>query len=148
MIEAGAVGSLPRVSQEVLRVRVLGFPGGSDGKESVCSAGNLGSIPWRREWLHPPVSLPGEFYGQRSLVGYSPWSCKESGTDTTEPLTLSVQPGRARLLSWLLQQLTQPSCTAYLENKDRGDNSEKHLLSFFSCSLDWQKIERTNNAQC
>ena len=50
MIEAGAAGSLPRVSQEVLRVRVLGFPGGSDGKESVCSAGNLGSIPWRREW--------------------------------------------------------------------------------------------------
>ena len=103
MIEAGAVGSLPRVSQEVLRVRVLGFPGGSDGKESVCSAGNLGSIPWRRERLHTPVSLPGDFYGQRSLVDYSPWGRKESGTDTTEPLTFSVQPGRARLLSWVLQ---------------------------------------------
>jgi len=24
---------------------LLGFPGGSDGKESACSAGNLGSIP-------------------------------------------------------------------------------------------------------
>ena len=23
-----------------------GFPGGSDGKESACSAGDLGSIPW------------------------------------------------------------------------------------------------------
>ena len=23
----------------------MGFPGGSDGKESACSAGNLGSIP-------------------------------------------------------------------------------------------------------
>ena len=22
--------------------------------------------------------LPGEFHGQRSLVGYGPWSCKES----------------------------------------------------------------------
>ena len=34
-------------------------------------------IPWRREWLPTPVFLPGEFYRQRSLVGYSPWGCKE-----------------------------------------------------------------------
>ena len=33
-----------------------------------------------------PVFLPGEFHGQRSLVGYSPWGSKES--DTTERLTL------------------------------------------------------------
>ena len=26
-----------------------------------------------------PVFLPGEFHGQRSLVGYSPWSHKELG---------------------------------------------------------------------
>ena len=32
-----------------------------------------------------PVSLPGEFHGQRSLAGYSPWGCKES--DSTEQLT-------------------------------------------------------------
>ena len=31
--------------------------------------------------------LPGKFHGQGSLVGYSPWSCKESAM--TEPLTLS-----------------------------------------------------------
>ena len=24
-----------------------------------------------------PVFLPGEFHGQKSLVGYSPWDCKE-----------------------------------------------------------------------
>ena len=23
-------------------------------------------IPWRREWLHTPIFLPGEFHGQRS----------------------------------------------------------------------------------
>ena len=45
-------------------------------------------IPWKREWLPTPVFLPGEFYGQRSLVGYSPWSHKES--DMTERLTLSL----------------------------------------------------------
>ena len=43
-------------------------------------------IPWRREWLLTPVFLPGEFHGQGSLEGYSPWSCKES--DTAEQLTL------------------------------------------------------------
>ena len=35
-----------------------------------------------------PVFLPGEFYGQRTLVGHSPSGCKES--DTTEQLTLSL----------------------------------------------------------
>ena len=33
-------------------------------------------IPWRREWQSTPVLLPGEFHGQRSLVGYSPWGPK------------------------------------------------------------------------
>ena len=45
-------------------------------------------IPWRREWLPTPIFLPGEFHGQRSLVGYSPWDYKE--LDTTEQLTLSL----------------------------------------------------------
>jgi len=36
----------------------------------------------RRKWQSPPVFLPGESHGQRSLGGYSPWGRKES--DTTE----------------------------------------------------------------
>ena len=31
-----------------------------------------------------PVFLPGEFHGQRSLIGYSPWGCKDS--DRTKQL--------------------------------------------------------------
>ena len=46
----------------------------------------VGKTPWRRAWQLTPVSLPGESHGQRSLVGCSPWGCKESGT--TEQLTL------------------------------------------------------------
>ena len=34
------------------------------------------SIPWRREWQPIPVFLPEKSYGQRSLVGYSPWCPK------------------------------------------------------------------------
>ena len=48
----------------------------------------FGKIPWRSDWLPAPVFLPGEFHGQRSLVGYSPWGCKE--LDMTELLTLSL----------------------------------------------------------
>ena len=38
----------------------------------------VGKIPWRREWLHAPVFLPGEFHKQRSLAVYSPWGQKDS----------------------------------------------------------------------
>ena len=44
----------------------MGFPGGSDGKECACNAGNLGSIPglgmipWKRAWQPTSVFLPGE----------------------------------------------------------------------------------------
>ena len=33
-------------------------------------------MSWRREWIFTPVFLPGEFHGQRSLLGYSPWGCR------------------------------------------------------------------------
>ena len=42
-------------------------------------------IPWRRAWLPTTVFLPGEFHGQRSLVGYSPGDHKE--LDRTERLS-------------------------------------------------------------
>ena len=38
----------------------------------------------RRHWQPTPVLLPGKSHGQRSLVGYGPWGCKE--LDTTERL--------------------------------------------------------------
>ena len=44
--------------------------------------GWVGKILWRRKWQPTAVLLPGKSHGQRSLVGYSLWGCKES--DTTE----------------------------------------------------------------
>ena len=41
-----------------------------------------GRFPWRRAWQPTPVFWPGEFHGQRSLAGYSPWGHTE--LDTTE----------------------------------------------------------------
>ena len=45
------------------------------------------SLKWRRKWQLTPIFLPGEFHGQRSLAGYSPWGCKT--LDTTERLSLT-----------------------------------------------------------
>ena len=48
-----------------------------------CSCGSV-SVGGRRQWHPTPVRLPGKSHGWRSLVGCSPWGCKES--DTTEQL--------------------------------------------------------------
>ena len=62
------------------------FPGDSDCKESACNAGDLGSIPGLgrspggghgNSLQYPCLENP---HGQRSLAGYSPWGCKQSGT--------------------------------------------------------------------
>ena len=69
------------------------FPGGASGKESTCQCRRckrhrfdpwVGKIPWRRKRQPTPVLLTGKFRGQRSLIGYSPWGCKE--LDMTEQL--------------------------------------------------------------
>ena len=48
---------------------------------------SLEDNPGEREWLPNSIFLPGEFHELRSVEGYSPWGCKESGG--TEPLTFS-----------------------------------------------------------
>ena len=69
------------------------LPWCSDGKESACNAGDLGSIPGSRRFpgegngYSLQYSWPGEFHGQRNMAGYIPWGHKES--DTTERLILS-----------------------------------------------------------
>ena len=49
----------------------MGFPGGSDGKESTLNARDPGLIPESEDSLEKGC-LPGEFHGQRSLAGHSP----------------------------------------------------------------------------
>ena len=69
----------------------LGFPGGTDGKESSCHVGDLGSIPGLGRSPGGGHGNPLQYsclentHGQRSLVGYSPWGHRES--DMTERLT-------------------------------------------------------------
>ena len=71
-----------------LTLLLMSFPGGSDGKESACNTGNLGSIPELGRSPGGGHGNPLQYtclenpHGQRNLVGYSPWGRKDS--DTTE----------------------------------------------------------------
>ena len=67
---------------------IKGFPGDSDGEESTCSAGDLGSTPGLGRSPGGGHGNPLLYFclenphGQRSLLGYIPWGLKE--LDTTE----------------------------------------------------------------
>ena len=92
------------------------MPGGSDGKVSACNVGDLASIPGSErssgegnKWQSTPALLSGKSHGRRSLIGYSPWGCKES--DMTERLHfhfLSFKPlfTRIDLAGFLLYSVT------------------------------------------
>ena len=76
---------------------VYGLPRWLSGKESVCQCKRCGFCPWvqkilrRRKWHPTLVFLTGEFHGQRSTLGYSPWGCKESD-NWRRPLLLKNNP--------------------------------------------------------
>ena len=83
----------------------------------------LGDLDWwqsqfytytrRRQWHPTPVLLPRKSYGQRSLVGCSPWGFEES--DTTERLRFHFS------LSCIGEGNGNPLQSSCLENpRDRG----------------------------
>ena len=86
--------SLSRASQVVLEIEE---PPCKSSRRKRCEFDHwVGKILWRRAWQPTPVFLPGDFHGQRSLVGYSPWSHKEP--DTTEQLSTALkQPNSSSL---------------------------------------------------
>ena len=71
--------------------RVESFSSGSDCEESACSVGDLGSISGLGRSPRDGNGYPLQYFclenphGQGSLVGYSPWGCKE--LDMTERLS-------------------------------------------------------------
>ena len=56
----------------------------------------VGNILWRREWQPTAVLLPGEFHGQRNLVGYSTWGHRRVRHDWA---TFTFLRGKSRLFS-------------------------------------------------
>ena len=84
-----------------LTYTITGFPGGSDGKESACNAGDWGLIPGSRRRPGKGNGYPLRYsFLENSmteeLAGHSSWSHKES--DTTEWLTLRNKYTHSRTL--------------------------------------------------
>ena len=56
-------GRRRRKKKKLGKLQILCFPGGLDGKQSACNAGDsglipgLGRFPWKREWLPIPAIL-------------------------------------------------------------------------------------------
>ena len=70
----------------------LGFPGGSDSKESTCNAGDLGSIPGLGRSPGGGNSYSLQYSGLENSMEYIvPWGHKE--LDMNERLSLSMPPG-------------------------------------------------------
>ena len=119
----------------------VGFPGGTSGKESSCQCRRhgfdpwVGKIPWRRAWQPTPVFLPGEFHGQRSLVGYSPWGHKES--DMTERLHFHFS------LSCIGEGNGNPLQCSCLENPRDGG---AWWAAVYGVAQSWTRLKRLSSS--
>ena len=89
----------------------------------------VGKISWRMEWIPTPVFFPGEFHGQRSLVGYGLLGRKE--LDTTEWLTYTHTPYDKYTYNMLD---TFPKYTLVIFNPH--DNLIRKILFSFCWSLE------------
>ena len=85
-----------------------GLPKWYSGQESTCQSKRhrfypwIRKIPWSRKWKPTSVSLPGESYGQRSLVSYSPWGCKGVGHDWARARETVFRKNTQRWMLWNL----------------------------------------------
>ena len=126
----------------------MGFPGGSDSKESTCNSRDPDSNCNSRDpdSITGLVRSPGKGndnpfqysclenpHGQRSLVGYSPWDCKES--DTTEQLTLlhyhswTHQKQVFKMSPW---NFLQGSASTDREEREKRKTAERNKFDLFS----------------
>ena len=118
-----------------------GFPGGSDGKEYTCNAGDLVQFLGQEDSLEKGMathssSLASFLHGVRSLVGPSPWGCKE--LDTTEGLKKKKKKNWGCNPKDLVpQNLKTPEQEEALESTHSGCEGQvrKWLLGWFPLSV-------------
>ena len=90
--------------------QLMDFPGGSDGKESACSAEPgfslwVEKIPWRREWQPTPVFLPGVSLRTKEPVGLHTVHevAKSRHNCVTNTFTVAAMcPGCDLVIAWLI----------------------------------------------
>ena len=125
----------------------MGFPDGSDGKESARNARHLGSIPGLGRSPggghgNPlQCSLLENLHGQKSPGGYSPWGCKES--DMTEQLSLANLSNTVTLTSGILEcsmtrlfkGILRPHCTSIANSRYHPGSSRPAVKDLVGVAL-------------
>ena len=113
-------------------------PGGTSGKEPACQCRRrkrrgfdpwVWKIPWRRKWQPPPVLLPGEFHGQRSL-----WATVRG----------AAQSGLR--LKRLSTHAEGPSCRA-ASQPSRPTVHARHRASVQTVSITWPALPHSAHSQ-
>ena len=90
-------------------------------------------IPWRKEWQPTSVFLPGEFHGQRSLVGYSSQGHKELDT-----IAFSLLATVSRRKKWS----SMPKCTGKLRwSIESLDSTREILVEWWRQKPYWKQSE-------
>ena len=89
---------------------LLGFPCGSAGKESACSAGDLGLIPGLGRAPGEGKGYPLWYSGLENSVDciVSPWGCKESET-TERLLSVFISMALRHLILWIHSNISEMS---------------------------------------
>ena len=93
---------------------------------------NASRVLGRRQWHPTPILLPGKSHGQRSLVGCSPWGCKES--DTTEWLPFHFS------LSCIGEGNDDPLQCSCLENPRDGGAWWAAIYGVTQSRTDWSNL--------
>ena len=75
-----------------------------------------------------PVSLPGEFYGERSLVGYSPWGSQRVGHNWVTEHGYTHSWGTLRMLA--LHEVLSTACVG----TDQKTAEKATLQNNFRCT--------------
>ena len=84
------VGKMPWRSSRLSTPVFLGFPDGSDGKESFCSAGDAGSIPGSGKYLEEENGNPLQYSCLGNPMDSGTWQATVHGiaeSETTEQLS-------------------------------------------------------------
>ena len=86
----------------------------------------IGKVPWRREQLPTPVSLPGEFHGQRSLVGYCPWVVQQRVRHDWTTNTFTFSDCVVVFQSLKSSNFWKPTVACYSRNRSFSLLSQEH----------------------